>query len=67
MQLLAIVVLIANTSITNAYPQDVNDTQEQKPTEEKQGGEVQRFLGSREADRGNTKPRCQPYTSGTYK
>ena len=48
MQLLAIVVLIANTSITNAYPQDVNDTQEQKPTEEKQGGE---YSGFEEAER----------------
>jgi hypothetical protein len=43
LQLLAIVVLIATTSITGAYAQDVNDTQEQKPTEEKQGGEYSGF------------------------
>ena len=48
LQLLAIVVLIATTSITNAYAQDVNDTQEQKPTEEKQGGE---YSGFEEAER----------------
>jgi hypothetical protein len=38
LQLLAIVVLIS-TTVTGAYAQDVNNTQEQKPTEEKQGGE----------------------------
>src|SRR5215212_5350542 len=44
LQLLAIVVvLVASTSITAAYAQDVNDTQEQKPTEEKQGGEYSGF------------------------
>ncbi len=43
LQLLAIVVLIVTTSITGAYAQDVNDTQEQKPTEEKQGGEYSGF------------------------
>jgi hypothetical protein len=43
LQLLAIVVLIASTSITGAYAQDVNGTQEQKPTEEKQGGEYSGF------------------------
>ena len=43
LQLIAIVVLIASTSITGAYAQDVNDTQEQKPTEEKQGGEYSGF------------------------
>ena len=48
LQLLAIVVLIATTSITGAYAQDVNDTQEQKPTEEKQGGE---YSGFEEAER----------------
>src|SRR5919107_1225740 len=43
-QLLAIVVvLIASTSITGAYAQDLNGTQEQKPTEEKQGGEYSGF------------------------
>src|SRR5918993_5619406 len=42
LQLLAIVVLIT-TSITGAYAQDVNDTQDQKPTEEKQGGEYSGF------------------------
>ena len=49
MQLLAIVVLITTTTtITGAYAQDVNDTQEQKPTEEKQGGE---YSGFEEAER----------------
>ena len=48
LQLLAIVVLIATTSITGAYAQDVNDTQDQKPTEEKQGGE---YSGFEEAER----------------
>ena len=43
LQLLAIVVLIATASITGAYAQDVNDTQDQKPTEEKQGGEYSGF------------------------
>ena len=47
MQLLAIVVLITIT-ITGAYAQEVNDTQEQKPTEEKQGGE---YSGFEEAER----------------
>jgi hypothetical protein len=48
LQLLAIVVLISTTAVTGAYAQDVNDTQEQKPTEEKQGGE---YSGSEEAER----------------
>src|SRR5919112_5298874 len=45
LQLLAIVVLISTTTttITAAYAQDVNNTQEQKPTEEKQGGEYSGF------------------------
>ena len=47
LQLLAIVVLIS-TAVTGAYAQDVNDTQEQKPTEEKQGGE---YSGFEEAQR----------------
>ena len=47
LQLLAIVVLITIT-ITGAYAQEVNDTQEQKPTEEKQGGE---YSGFEEAER----------------
>ena len=42
LQLLAIVVLIS-TTVTAAYAQDVNNTQEQKPTEEKQGGEYSGF------------------------
>ncbi|MDQ3848517.1 MAG: hypothetical protein M3261_06140 [Thermoproteota archaeon] len=42
LQLLAIVVLISAT-VTSAYAQNVNDTQEQKPTEEKQGGEYSGF------------------------
>jgi uncharacterized protein HemX len=50
LQLLAIVVvlLISTTVTTGAYAQDVNDTQEQKPTEEKQGGE---YSGFEEAER----------------
>src|ERR671919_2204638 len=50
LQLLAIIILISTTttSITGAYAQDVNDTQEQKPTEEKQGGE---YSGFEEAER----------------
>ena len=49
LQLLAIVVLISTTTVTGAYAQqDVNDTQEQKPTEEKQGGE---YSGLEEAQR----------------
>ena len=43
LQLLAIVVLISTTTVTSAYAQDVNNTQEQKPTEEKQGGEYSGF------------------------
>ena len=42
LQLLAIVVLIS-TTVTSAYAQGVNDTQEQRPTEEKQGGEYSGF------------------------
>ena len=42
LQLLPIVVLIS-TTVTGAYAQDVNNTQEQKPTEEKQGGEYSGF------------------------
>ena len=48
LQLLAIVVLISTITVTGAYAQDVNDTQEQKPTEEKQGGE---YSGFEEAER----------------
>jgi uncharacterized protein HemX len=51
LQLLAIVVVVlvtTTTTITGAYAQDVNDTQEQKPTEEKQGGE---YSGFEEAQR----------------
>jgi hypothetical protein len=48
-QLLAIaVVLLIASTITGAYGQDVNETQEQKPTEEKQGGE---YSGFEEAER----------------
>ena len=45
LQLLAIVVLITTvaTITTSAYAQNVNSTQEQKPTEEKQGGEYSGF------------------------
>jgi uncharacterized protein HemX len=53
LQLLAIVVvLVASTSITAAYAQDVNDTQEQKPTEEKQGGEYSGFEEARKQTEG---------------
>ena len=49
LQLLAIIILISTTTtVTSAYAQDVNDTQEQKPTEEKQGGE---YSGFEEAER----------------
>src|ERR687891_2630677 len=48
LHLLAIVVLISTTTVIGAYAQDVNDTQEQKPTEEKQGGE---YSGFEEAER----------------
>ncbi|MDQ3948031.1 MAG: hypothetical protein M3218_02780 [Thermoproteota archaeon] len=48
LQLLAIIILISTTTVTSAYAQDVNDTQEQKPTEEKQGGE---HSGFEEAER----------------
>jgi hypothetical protein len=49
LQLLAIIILIsATTTVSGAYAQDVNDTQEQKPTEEKQGGE---YSGFEEAQR----------------
>ena len=49
LQLLAIIILISTTTtVTSAYAQDVNDTQEQKPTEEKQGGE---YSGFEEAQR----------------
>lgn len=48
LQLLAIIILISTTTVTSAYAQDVNDTQEQKPAEEKQGGE---YSGFEEAER----------------
>jgi hypothetical protein len=48
LQLLAIIVLISTTNVIGAYAQDVNDTQQQKPTEEKQGGE---YSGFEEAER----------------
>jgi hypothetical protein len=45
LQLLAVVVLISTiaVTVTGAYAQDVNNTQEQEPTEEKQGGEYSGF------------------------
>ncbi len=46
LQLLAIVVLIATTVSTmgtGVYAQNVSESQEQKPTEEKQGGEYSGF------------------------
>ena len=46
LQLLAIVVLIATTFSTigtGVYAQNVSESQEQKPTEEKQGGEYSGF------------------------
>ena len=48
LRLLAIIVLISTTTVIGAYAQDVNDTQQQKPTEEKQGGE---YSGFEEAER----------------
>jgi hypothetical protein len=49
LQLLAIIVLVSTTTVIGAYAQeDVNDTQQQKPTEEKQGGE---YSGFEEAER----------------
>jgi cobalamin biosynthesis Mg chelatase CobN len=51
LQLFAIVVaalIASSTTITSAYGQDVNETQEQKPAEEKQGGE---YSGFEEAER----------------
>jgi hypothetical protein len=45
LQLLVIVIMISALVTTSAYAQaqDVNDTQGQKPTEEKQGGEYSGF------------------------
>ncbi|SRR3712207_3042411 len=46
LQLLAIVVMIATTTATisnDVYAQNVSENQEQKPTEEKQGGEYSGF------------------------
>jgi hypothetical protein len=45
LQLLVIVIMISALVTTSAYAQaqDVNDTQRQKPTEEKQGGEYSGF------------------------
>ena len=48
LQLLAVIILMSTTTIIGAYAQDVNDTQQQKPTEEKQGGE---YSGFEEAER----------------
>jgi hypothetical protein len=48
LQLLAIIILMSTTTVIGAYAQDVNDTQQQKPTEEKQGGE---YSGFEEAER----------------
>jgi hypothetical protein len=43
LQLLVIVFMISALVTTSAYAQGVNDTQGQKPTEEKQGGEYSGF------------------------
>ena len=43
LQLLVIVIMISALVTTSAYAQDVNNTQGQKPTEEKQGGEYSGF------------------------
>jgi hypothetical protein len=48
LQLLAIIILMSTTTVIGAYAQDVNDTQQQKPTGEKQGGE---YSGFEEAER----------------
>jgi hypothetical protein len=44
LQLLAIVVLIATRTVSSGvYAQNVSESREQKPTEEKQGGEYSSF------------------------
>jgi hypothetical protein len=70
MQRLAIVVLIAAaavtatsaaTTITSAYGQDVNETQQgQKPTEEKQGGEYSGFEETQKQTEGIPNQQANP-------
>jgi hypothetical protein len=60
LQQLAIVVLIAAT-ITSAYGQGVNETQqEQKPTEEKQGGEYSGFEEAQKQTEGIPNQQANP-------
>jgi len=60
LQQLAIAILISAT-IVNAYGQDVNETQpEQKPTEEKQGGEYSGFEESQKQTQGIPNQQANP-------
>src|SRR6266511_3376544 len=61
LQQLAIVVLIAAATITSAYGQGVNETQqEQKPTEEKQGGEYSGFKEAQKQTEGIPNQQANP-------
>jgi hypothetical protein len=61
LQQLAIVVLIAAATITSAYGQGVNETQqEQKPTEEKQGGEYSGFEEAQKQTEGIPNQQANP-------
>lgn len=63
LQQLAIVVLMiaATTTITSAYGQGVNETQqEQKPTEEKQGGEYSGFEEAQQQTEGIPNQQANP-------
>jgi hypothetical protein len=62
LQLIAIVVLMAAAAtITSAYGQGVNETQqEQKPTEEKQGGEYSGFEEAQKQTEGIPNQQANP-------
>ena len=62
LQLLAIVVvLIVAATITSAYGQGINETQqEQKPTEEKQGGEYSGFEEAQKQTEGIPNQQANP-------
>jgi hypothetical protein len=62
LQLIAIVALIAaSTTITTAYGQDVNETQQgQKPTEQKQGGEYSGFEQTKKQTEGIPNQQANP-------
>jgi hypothetical protein len=63
LQLIAIVVVLiaAAATITSAYGQGVNETrQEQKPTEEKQGGEYSGFEESQKQTEGIPNQQANP-------